>query len=217
VEGWCNASGMNVAKRPHVAPSSSAAARLHRNLNLSLIMSSLDNKEATTIDSDDHNSLQNVIDQHSLRWIFVGGKGGVGKTTTSCSLATALAGHRESVLLISTDPAHNLSDAFGQKFNKSATLVNGFTNLYAMEIDPTIEIETGDIALDSANSSIISELASAVPGVDEGKTIIYATIPRQFISIDSMLIITRYMATQYCEAFNRSEKMCKKIISPICA
>merc|ERR1719161_2309478 len=113
-------------------------------------------------------SLRELIERESLKWIFVGGKGGVGKTTTACSLAIELAGRRPSVLLLSTDPAHNIGDAFCQKFTNTPTLVQGFTNLFAMEIDASFN-ETHEFKLKQEDGfgKIMQQVVYSFPGVDE--------------------------------------------------
>ena len=71
-----------------------------------------------------------------LKFIFFGGKGGVGKTTSSTSSARFLAKkHPEKqILVFSTDPAHSLSDSFAQEIGDEPTLIDGFDNLYSMEM-----------------------------------------------------------------------------------
>ncbi|KAK8630987.1 hypothetical protein V6N13_079754 [Hibiscus sabdariffa] len=117
-------------------------------------------------DSEDipESTVHNVLEQDTLKWVFVGGKGGVGKTTCSSIISMLLARVRPSVLIISTDPAHNLSDAFQQRFTKIPTLVYGFKNLYAMEVDPTVEND--DFGAEGMDG-LFSDLANAIPGIDE--------------------------------------------------
>ncbi|KAJ5722597.1 Arsenical pump ATPase ArsA/Get3 [Penicillium malachiteum] len=146
-------------------------------------------------DLDMEPTLQSIISQKTLRWIFVGGKGGVGKTTTSCSLAIQLAKARKSVLLISTDPAHNLSDAFGQKFGKEARVVDGYTNLSAMEIDPNGSIQdllaNGDGQDDAMGGmgmgNMMQDLAFSIPGVDEAMS--FAEVLKQVKSLSYEVIV----------------------------
>mmetsp|Transcript_19969 Transcript_19969/g.29897 ORF Transcript_19969/g.29897 Transcript_19969/m.29897 type:complete len:337 (-) Transcript_19969:70-1080(-) len=132
-------------------------------------------------------SLNNILEQTSLKMIFVGGKGGVGKTTTSCSLAVALSKVRSKVLIVSTDPAHNLSDAFKQKIGKTETKINGFDNLYAMEIDPKLDPEKLDIDLGGNEAKLPTDIFSSFPGIDEAMG--FAELMKQVQKMDFDVIV----------------------------
>ncbi|MDD5233949.1 MAG: arsenical pump-driving ATPase [Syntrophales bacterium] len=71
-----------------------------------------------------------------VKFIFFSGKGGVGKSTMSCAAAVWLAGRGYKTLLVTTDPAPNLSDIFGQEIGHHITSIKDLANLHAIEIDP---------------------------------------------------------------------------------
>ena len=113
-------------------------------------------------------------------YVLYGGKGGVGKTT--CAAATALKRAREDgpTLVVSTDPAHSLSDVFDAPVGPEPTRVREEAELWAVEVDPSErigqyrgqvsaaleELEDLGISLDEGDVDDVIE-AGVAPGTDE--------------------------------------------------
>ena len=86
-----------------------------------------------------------------IKFVFFSGKGGVGKSTMSCATAVWLAKKGYKTLLVTTDPAPNLSDIFGQQIGHKITSINNIENLFAVEINP-------DVASDEYRERIIAPM-----------------------------------------------------------
>src|SRR5512147_1531193 len=87
-------------------------------------------------------SMQAYIKEHdSLRYLFFGGKGGVGKTALAGATAIWLARQGKRVMLASTNPVHSLSGLLSQNVFGKPTAVDGAPNLWAYEIDTKDTIE----------------------------------------------------------------------------
>jgi arsenite-transporting ATPase len=82
-----------------------------------------------------------------MRLLIYTGKGGTGKTVISCSTAIKLADKKYNTLIISSDPAHTLNDAFQlhstiTRNSNNNEAIEVFPFLQALQIDPTLEMNT---------------------------------------------------------------------------
>ena len=106
-----------------------------------------------------------------MRIIIYTGKGGTGKTVTSCSTAIKLAEHNHKTLVISSDAAHTLGDAF-MISNFGYEIQKILPNLEALQIDPVTEMK-------KQFDTILSYMASvfSARGIDETLAYEIAMLP----------------------------------------
>ena len=149
------------------------------------------------------NNIPEYFQNKDLKLIFFGGKGGVGKTTMAASAALYLAQsnrNEKKVLIVSTDPAHSLSDSFGIEIGDCVTPIpykkggrgqgpirdpqSAISNLYARELDTSRLADE----FKGKNEAVIKKLADrgtyfdqqdiaeffnlSLPGMDEVMAII---------------------------------------------
>ncbi len=115
----------------------------------------------------------------SLKLILFGGKGGVGKTTCASCAGLYLAKNKKNTLLISTDPAHSLSDSLGRETGNEIKKIKGCDGLSAMELSAEKELADFKMQYDDElrrlfdtstyldKEDIDSVLALPIPGIDE--------------------------------------------------
>jgi arsenite/tail-anchored protein-transporting ATPase len=106
-----------------------------------------------------------------MRIIIYTGKGGTGKTVTSCSTAIKLAEHNHKTLVISSDPAHTLGDAF-MISNFGYEMQKILPNLEALQIDPVTEMKKQFDTILSYMASVFSSR-----GIDETLAYEIAMLP----------------------------------------
>ena len=117
------------------------------------------------------------------RLIFVGGKGGVGKSTSSSAIALHLSeiikqkGLDQKILLFSTDPAHSIGDSFNVKIGETPTPITDTLDAVEINVDQLMnefkgkhkeaiqELLTKTASLDEKDADHALELA--IPGIDE--------------------------------------------------
>jgi arsenite-transporting ATPase len=119
------------------------------------------------------------LKEDALKLILFGGKGGVGKTTCASSAGLYLAKEGYETLVISTDPAHSLSDSLGQKIGDEIKEVKGIKNLSALEVNAQKALSQFKVKYENQIKKIFDTstyldkedidafFALPIPGIDE--------------------------------------------------
>jgi arsenite-transporting ATPase len=97
--------------------------------------------EVEPVEEIDDEAVPRGVD--AAEYVLYGGKGGVGKTTMAAATALASARDDTATLVVSTDPAHSLSDTLETDIPAEPTRIREDVPLYAAEIDPDAAVGDG--------------------------------------------------------------------------
>lgn len=109
-----------------------------------------------------------------MRILLFTGKGGVGKTTTAAATALACADAGLRTIVLSTDPAHSLADAYGEPLGDLP--VELAPNLWGQQLDTQARMEDTWVEIQSwlvdvfqwaGVAAIEAEELAVIPGLDE--------------------------------------------------
>jgi len=90
---------------------------------------------------------QHLREHPGLKYLFFGGKGGVGKTVFAAAAAIGLARQGRRTLLVSTNPVHSLTGLFGRDLLGKNVAIEEVPNLWAYEIDTRQSIEAKKVEI----------------------------------------------------------------------
>ncbi len=121
-----------------------------------------DGDESLTVD-DDLADLPAGVDAPD--YVLYGGKGGVGKTTMAAATGLASAAGGVRTLVVSTDPAHSLSDTYETEIPAEPARIREDVPLYAAEIDPDAAVDEGMFGADGDPLGGLGEMGDAMGGM----------------------------------------------------
>jgi len=136
----------------------------------------IDVEPVEDLEAIDEETLPSSVD--AAEYVLYGGKGGVGKTTMAAATALASAVEGTKTLVVSTDPAHSLSDTLETDVPEEPAPLREDIPLYGAEINPEAALSEGPLGMDGANplagmlgEDVADPLAGSMPGADEAAAI----------------------------------------------